>query len=117
MSVSHQRRAHLHCFTRSPFFALPGQTSAQIEPNMRPQCGQNATKTPSQTHLIFAPFLDLILFENASQNKPKNNTKARFGGLFISHVVPDVVLGHTFLHVWPTCGPPRFHFGFIELPF
>ena len=34
-----------------------------------------------------------------------------------SHVVPDLVLGPTFVHFWYTFGPPRLHFGLVWGPF
>ena len=34
-----------------------------------------------------------------------------------SHVVPNLVLGPTFVHFWVIVGPPRLHFGIILLHF
>ena len=45
LSVSPQRRAHVHLFAFSALFVLPGPTRAQIETNMHTQIDPNATNT------------------------------------------------------------------------
>ena len=84
---------------------------------MHPQIGQHATKTSSQTHLIFASFFDLIFDQKWLPKWTPKLYQSPFWGVHFSHVVPDLALGSTFVNFWFTFGPPRLHFGFIRVPF
>ena len=84
---------------------------------MEPKIDQNATKTPSKTHLFFAPFVASFFCQKCP---PKWSPKCHWSPLFqghFSHVVPDLALGPTFVHFWTILVPPGLHFGLIWVPF
>ena len=62
-------------------------------------------------------FLIRFLFKNEPQNGAQNGPGDPLFFTHFSHVVPNLVLGVTFVHFWTTFGPPRLHFGFIWVPF